>query len=86
MLLEEKHIYQSVVIDAKSLISAWASNVRAVPLGILIDESECDNEQPDYSVIDELVGKSFQDQNGVYIVARIAPSSICRTASGRYSS
>src|SRR5258708_345545 len=44
MLLEEKHIYQNVVIDAKSLISSWASEARAASSGIMIDESEFDNE------------------------------------------
>jgi hypothetical protein len=44
MLLEEKHIYQQVIIDAKSLISAWATKVRAASSGIMIDETEFDKE------------------------------------------
>jgi hypothetical protein len=43
MLLEEKHIYQNVVIDAKSLIGAWAAKVRTMSSGILIDDAEFDN-------------------------------------------
>ena len=43
MLLEEKHIYQNVVIEAKSLITAWAAKVRMMSSGILIDEAEFDN-------------------------------------------
>lgn len=43
MLLEEKHIYQNVIIDAKSLITTWAAKVRTMSSGILIDEAEFDN-------------------------------------------
>jgi hypothetical protein len=43
MLLEEKHIYQSVVIDAKSVVAAWAAKVRSISSDVLIDEAEFDN-------------------------------------------
>lgn len=44
LLLEEKHIYQQVLIDGKGLITAWAAKVRAASSGILLDETEFDNE------------------------------------------
>ena len=44
LLLEEKHIYQHVVIDGKGLITAWAAKVRAASSGIIIDEAEFDSE------------------------------------------
>lgn len=43
MLLEEKHIYQNVLIDARNLINAWAAKVRMMSSGILIDEGEFDD-------------------------------------------
>jgi hypothetical protein len=43
-LLEEKHIYQQVVIDAKSLVATWAAKVRTMSPGIIIDETEFDNQ------------------------------------------
>jgi hypothetical protein len=38
MLLEEKHIYQQVVIDAKTLVSAWVVKVKSV--GVIAEEGE----------------------------------------------
>jgi len=36
LLLEQKHIYQHVVIDGKSLITAWAAKVRSASSGVLV--------------------------------------------------
>lgn len=38
VLLEEKHIYRHVVMDAKTLISAWAA--KATPMGVIAEEGE----------------------------------------------
>jgi hypothetical protein len=43
-LLEKKHIYQQVTIDAKSLISAWATKARTLASGN-VDEKEFDDAQ-----------------------------------------
>jgi len=45
MLLEERHIYQHVTIDAKTLIANWAAQARAASSGVLTDEKEFDDAQ-----------------------------------------
>jgi hypothetical protein len=42
MLLKEKHIYQQVVIDAKTLVSAWVANVKSH--GVIAEEGEFDKD------------------------------------------
>jgi hypothetical protein len=42
MLLEEKHIYQQVVIDGKALVSAWAAKVKSH--GVITEEGEFDKD------------------------------------------
>jgi hypothetical protein len=42
MLLEEKHLYQYVVIDAKALIEASAASVRAMGIRMDVDVTEFD--------------------------------------------
>jgi len=42
MLLEEKHIYQQVVIDAKTLVTAWVANVKSH--GVIAEEGEFDKD------------------------------------------
>lgn len=49
-LLEEKHIYQHVVIDAKSLIAAWESKVRG--LGATIQDGDTDFEKTRFTLSD----------------------------------
>jgi hypothetical protein len=49
-LLEEKHIYQQVVIDAKSLITAWEAKARS--LGATIHDGDADFEKTRFTLPD----------------------------------
>jgi hypothetical protein len=40
VLLEEKHIYQQIVVDAPTMIATWAASVRSMGAGIQGDEIE----------------------------------------------
>jgi hypothetical protein len=71
MLLEEKHIYQQVTIDAKTLIANWAAQARAASSGVLTDEKEFDDAQFIVGTTQALLAERGGNPNGTPVLSLI---------------